>query len=49
MYLHLVSILENNYPEMMKQMFVINGMAQFKFIFNYLQLIVLVYLELFYR
>ncbi len=25
MYLHLVKILEDNYPEMMKRMFVING------------------------
>ncbi len=25
MYLHLVKVLEDNYPEMMKKMFVVNG------------------------
>ena len=29
MYLHLVEVLENNYPEMVKQMFIINGMSDF--------------------
>ena len=28
MYLHLVKVLEDNYPEMMKRMFVINGDQQ---------------------
>ena len=28
MYLHLVKVLEDNYPEMMKRLYVINGKGQ---------------------